>query len=533
VATPENRTAPEFRRFASTIHPAVSAPASLGSFLRRFAVALVIVAVVAASGVVFGNAFGSHEFAKSKTLRIPCDVLTCNTEKGKPANVLLIGSDARDPNETPEQARAFGTQAQTGPPHSDTMMVLHVDPSAGTGLVVSIPRDLLVTIPGHGRDKINAAFAFGGPKLLIQTIQQDLRIPIMHYLEVNFIEFQKIVDAIGSVNVYFPTPMHDPYTGLDVNQAGCRSLNGAEALAYARSRHYYVPRNRKNPTPWQWNSYVEKHGVPGWYADGSDVQRIPRQQYFVRTLSEAALKKVGNNPLKIVALLDAVMTNMTRDTGLSEAQIKALVRTFRGLNPATVQMQTLPNEPAGDGANVVVKRPEANAIIDRLQNFSIPKSLPSLVAPRTVKVRVVNGSGVKGKARKVLDSFVAHGYVAAGPPADADRSDYAQTQVRYAPGQAAKGVTVGSALQAPVIVEAASSAETLGGDVLVIVGRDYDDLPGVLLQPAAPTTASTRPGSSQTTASSTTTSTTLPQVTVDTRFVPVDPKTGGPLVGCP
>lgn len=491
-----------------------------------------IVTVVAASGVVFGNAFGSHEFAKSKTLHIPCDVLICNSEKGKPANVLLIGSDARDPNETPEQARAFGTQAQTGPPHSDTMMVLHVDPAAGTGLVVSIPRDLLVDIPGHGRDKINAAFAFGGPKLLIQTIRDDLKIPIHHYLQVNFIEFQKIVDAIGSVKVYFPRPMHDPYTGLDVEQAGCRSLNGAEALAYARSRHYYVPRNAKHPAPWQWNSYAERNGVPGWYADGSDVQRIPRQQYFVRTVSEAALKKVGNNPLKIVKLLDAVMSNMTRDTGLSEGQIKALVKTFRGLNPATVQMMTLPNAPAGDGANVVVKRPEANSVIDRLQNFAIPRSLGVLVAPKTVKVRVVNGSGVKGKARKVLASFVAHGYLEAGPPADADRSDYALTQVRYAPGQGAKGVTVGGALGTSNIVEAASAAETLGGDVLIIVGRDYDQLPGSVLQPVAPTTTSTQTGSTKATTSSTT-STTLVQQTVDTRFVPVDPKTGGPLVGCP
>jgi polyisoprenyl-teichoic acid--peptidoglycan teichoic acid transferase len=510
----------------------VSAPVSLGSFLRRFAVALVIVTVVAASGVVFGNAFGSHEFAKSKTIHIPSDVLA-TTEKGKPANVLLIGSDTRDPNETPEQAKAFGTAQQVGPPHSDTMMVLHVDPAAKTGLVVSLPRDLLVTIPGHGRDRLNTAFAFGGPKLLIQTIQDDLRIPIHHYLEVNFIEFQKIVDAIGSVNVWFPTPMHDPYTGLDVEQAGCRSLNGAEALAYARSRHYYVPRNRKHPAPWQWNSYVEKNGVPGWYADGSDVQRIPRQQYFVRTLSEAALKKAGNNPWKIVGLLDAIMSNMTRDSGLSEGQIKALVRTFRGLNPATVQMMTLPTVGSGDGATVVVKRPEANAVIDRLQNFAIPRSLPVLVAPRTVKVRVVNGSGVKGKARKVLESFVAHGYVAAGPPADADRSDYATTQVRYAPGQAAKGVTVGGALGTSNIIEAASAAETLGGDVLVIVGRDYDELPGSLLQPPVPSTASTRPGSAKPATTSTTTSTTLPQQTVDTRFVPVDPKTGGPLVGCP
>ena len=86
------------------------------------------------------------------------------------------------------------------------MMVVHIDPGKRTGVLVSFPRDLWVAIPGHGTDKINAAFAFGGPQLTIQTIKQDFDIPISHYLEVDFAGFRDIVNAIGSVPIYFPAP---------------------------------------------------------------------------------------------------------------------------------------------------------------------------------------------------------------------------------------------------------------------------------------------------------------------------------------
>ena len=500
-------------------------PSSLGLFLRRFAVACVLVAVLASAGVVVGNVVGRNKFDDVPRVHLPqLDA----QEKGEPANFLLIGSDSRDPAALPDQNGQFGTEAETGPQHSDTMMILHVEPDQKSGLVVSFPRDLLVDVPGHGREQLNAAYSQGSAPLLIETIKENFDIPIHHYLEVNFVGFERIVDAIGGVKVYFPTPVHDPYSQLHVDEAGCRSLNGSEALAYARSRHYYVPADPDDPAPWQWSDQRERAG-PGWTSTGSDIDRIPRQQYFLRTLSQAAVEKSGNNPLKALNLLDAAVSNLTRDDELTMGQLKALVRTFRGLDPRTVQMTTIPYEQAPNDRNrVVVKRPDADPIIQRLQNFEIPKGFPKLLAPETIKVRVVNGSGLKGRARAALDAFVAHGFVKAGDAVDADRSDYPKTQVRYAPDKSEAGATVAITLGTTNLVEAASAEDTLGADVLVVIGRDYDSLQGLLKEPPSSTTASTVPG-----AAPSTTSTTVQSTSVDTRFVPVDPETGGPLVGCP
>ena len=99
-------------------------------------------------------------------------------------------------------------QSQTGQ-RSDTIMVAHIDPGKRTGVLVSFPRDLWVPIPGHGTAKINAAFAYGGAQLTIETIEQDFDVPISHYLEVDFAGFRNIVNAIGSVPIYFPTPARD------------------------------------------------------------------------------------------------------------------------------------------------------------------------------------------------------------------------------------------------------------------------------------------------------------------------------------
>ena len=150
-------------------------------------------------------------------------------------------------------------------------------------------------------------------------------------------------------------------------------------------------------------------------------------------------------------------------------------------------------------------------------------------------MRVVNGSGVKGAATNALDAFTAAGFQSAGPAEDADRSDY-KTQIRYAPGKFREGYTVALAVGTLNLVPAASAKNTLGGDALLIVGRDYDSLKHRFDLVPRPTNAS--PTSSTTPTSSiapttTTTTTTVPHETVDTRFVPVDPKTGGPLVGCP
>ncbi len=508
-------------------------PHPLRSFLFRFAIACVIVAVIFTAGVVAGDAYQTHKFNQTKSVALPSLV---KADPGHAANYLLIGSDTRQAGDA-----VFG--GDVGGQRSDVMMVLHVDPATQTGMLVSFPRDLVVQIPGHGRNQLNAAFDFGGPDLVVQTLQDDFPpLKINHYIQVDFVGFEKIVNAIGKINLYFPTPVHDPYSGLNVDSPGqkfpaCVAVDGATALAYARSRHYYVPKNPANPVPWQWN-YSDKlsenayRGGQGWFATGSDLDRIPRQQYFLRTISQAAIDKTSSDPLKLNSLLNAVISSFTRDSTLKQSELQALIRTYDHINPARITMETLPVIPDPSDPNRLIASDAAPFVVSQLQEFTNNPPIPPLEQPSKVKVRIVNGAGIPGIAQRVAQQFTAAGFDVIGPPADADRSDYARTQLRYAPDEYQAGYTVLRAAATLNLVAAISRQNTLGADVLVIVGKDWDTLhhefPGT-------TTA----GSSGVSQSSTTTTTVAPsttttvQQTVDTRMVPVDPKSGGPLVGCP
>ena len=133
---------------------------------------------------------------------------------------LLVGSDARE-----------GLAGQ----RTDTIMLLHT--GSGPNLLMSIPRDSLVDIPGHGHTKINAAFAYGGPQLLIRTIEQDTGIRIDHYVEIGFTGFKDVVDAVGGITICPKVDMNDPLAHLDIKK-GCQHADGKTALGYARSRHF-------------------------------------------------------------------------------------------------------------------------------------------------------------------------------------------------------------------------------------------------------------------------------------------------------
>jgi LCP family protein required for cell wall assembly len=526
----------------SRIPRRVPSPTTVFSFLRRFAIALVAVVVLAGAGVVLGKSYGRREFAKSATITINDDLLP-PVKLGEPANILLLGSDVRPPNETPEEAARFGTSADAAGKRSDVMMILHVEPESHTGMVVSFPRDLVVEIPGHsGHNLLNAAYSLGGPNLAIETIEKNFPpLKINHYIEVNFRGFKNVVDAIGKVHIWFPTAVRDVFTQLDIPQSGCVDLNGDQALAYARSRHYNVPADPQNPVPFVLrDSQRPENGARGWIEDPlADLDRIPRQQYFLRTLSRAALSKIGGDPTKIPSLLGSVFKNLQHDQKLTYDELSQLAVTFRDLNPAKIQMITLPwaaSTLPGFRANVVAKYPDWVIVTNRLANFTPPKkaAVKPLAADK-VKVRVVNGSGAKGAATQVLDSFTAAGFKSAGDAADADRSDY-KTQVRYAPGKFREGYTVAVAVGTLNLVQAASAKNTLGGDALLIVGSDYDALKHhfeLVPKPAGSTASTATTSTSTIVPTTTTTTTTVPRVTVDTRFVPVDPKTGAALVGCP
>ncbi len=132
-------------------------------------------------------------------------------------NYLIVGSDSRAFVEDGTDQAAFGSESDTGPARSDTLMVLHTE--GDQAYAVSFPRDLWVQIPGKGMSKINSAYN-DGPQKVVDMLKADFNLDINHYLEVNFVAFERLVDAIGTVGVYFPAPTRD----FDTAAAGRHQL---------------------------------------------------------------------------------------------------------------------------------------------------------------------------------------------------------------------------------------------------------------------------------------------------------------------
>ena len=159
---------------------------------------------------------------------------TANRPAATPgADWLIVGSDSRE-----GLSKAERKQLRTGSAYgqrTDTMMLLHIPDSGGGPTLVSLPRDSYVAIPGHGQNKLNAAFAIGGPKLLVQTVESLTQIRIDHYAEIGFDGLFDLVNTLGGVDMCPKAAANDPKAGLNI-KAGCQEFDGQEALGYARSR---------------------------------------------------------------------------------------------------------------------------------------------------------------------------------------------------------------------------------------------------------------------------------------------------------
>ena len=219
--------------------PPLAWPLVSRSRLRRppgaFALGLaVLVGAVGSAGVLVAARDQSEDVETIPELEL---VLEEASNDAPAENFLLVGSDSRqnvDPNDP--NAAVIGDANDVVGSRSDTIMILRREKGGGASLL-SLPRDLWVPIAGRGEsNRINSAFN-DGPDVLAQTITEALGIPIQHYVEVDFVGFQRLVDAIGGVEVCTMHLAQDLNSGLRLNP-GCQNLNGSMALAYARSRHY-------------------------------------------------------------------------------------------------------------------------------------------------------------------------------------------------------------------------------------------------------------------------------------------------------
>jgi LCP family protein required for cell wall assembly len=261
----------------------------------------------------------------------------------KPRNVLLLGTDTREGLSEEEQIQFATVEGE----RSDTIILIHIDPRREEAVVVHFPRDLRVEIPGHGMDKLNAAYEIGGSQLAIKTVRTFTGLPIHNYMQVDLAGFQALIDTLGGVRLCVDRPMFDAKAGLAIARPGCYTFNGDEALAYARARN------------------VEGDTIP-------DYSRIARQQQLMR----AILNRVLSAPSLLDAgLIAEAVQNVSTDATVTTSDFLYLGSKLRQLaeedpsGTTTLDFRAVPATPAFiDGVSyVIADQPAADDLFERLR----------------------------------------------------------------------------------------------------------------------------------------------------------------------
>lgn len=412
--------------------------------------------------------------------KIPVKALTPQ-KAGAPFDILMVGSDSRKFVTNGKQAKQFGSGSSVTGQRSDVIIIARFVPATHQVLMLSIPRDTIVDIPGNtpgasGENRINVAFDHG-PSLLVATIQKDFGIPINHYVEVNFQGFSGIVDALGGIYLDFSTPVKDKMSGLDITKKGCQRLDGAQALSLVRSRDEY---------------YLASDG--SWSYDGmGDWSRIRRQDAFFRAVLDRAHSGF-TNPVTLNSFIGATVHDVTIDDTLSESALFDLATQFHGVGQGSLTTEVLPTKPQVlNGADVLEPaQPFDSQMIAKFLAFgtSTGSTKAPSVSPSQVDVKVLNGNGGAGAAGSAASQLRGLGFHVSGT-GDASNFNYGGNEIEYGPsGQAAASLLRARLAGGATLVQQSG----LGADsVVLIVGSSYA---GVVSPGSAPATTTTAPPAS-------------------------------------
>ncbi|WP_084176432.1 LCP family protein [Actinokineospora spheciospongiae] len=262
--------------------------------------------------------------------------------EGRPAagagtNWLIVGSDSREGLSAEDQGR-LNTGAPEGR-RTDTIMLMHIPDNATKPTLVSLLRDSYVPIPGKGSNKLNAAYAFGGPALLAQTVERVTDLRIDHYIEIGLGGFADVVDAVGGIEMCPPEPLKDPLAGIDL-PAGCQELDGANALGYVRTR--VGPR--------------------------ADLDRVIRQREFISALTDKATS-VGTliNPFRLFPLLAAAPDAVTVDEGDHLHNLPGLALAMADSELITTTVPFSGSKKVGGQDVILWDKPKALALFEALR----------------------------------------------------------------------------------------------------------------------------------------------------------------------
>ncbi|KJF16789.1 LCP family protein [Acidithrix ferrooxidans] len=468
---------------------------------RRILVATIgILVLVLILGVVGVYGYARIKFGQIKKVGVGGLSATISNQ---PINILLVGNNSRSVLNG-KQASAFGTGAQVGGARSDVTMIAHLDPATKRVTLVSLPRDLFLPIPGSTKSNRVDAALNKGPSVLVSTIEQDLGIPIQHYVELNFDTFQSLVNALGGLYMDFPYYVKDAMTGLNITHTGCQYLNGTQALALVRSREMYYSTNGINYLP-----------------DGlGDLSRIRRDHEFLRVLAQQVKAKGISNPLKLNSILSSVVPFLKLDSTFTFNGLLGLATTFRNINPSAVATATLPIAlennyqylGASYGDVVFPAQPQDAAVMNQYLGLSVPK-----LSHSTISIAVLNGTGQYQQASSIATSLGALGYKVLATGNSPIYGSNLETVVRYAPGYLNQAQVVMASLSGAVVLSQGTTSN--GAKINVITGTSLSVAPPQ--QQAQPSPNSTAANSHPTV---TTAPITLPATSSNTPLQPWDPR---------
>lgn len=323
-----------------------SAPQQPQPHKRRWNLAQKFVLVVL--GLMVVGVFAGYSFLRyteGKIERIAASDLTTldavSASSTGFVNILIVGVDDRStlPDDWDDK---FGNVKGR---RTDVMIIAHLVPGERIQML-SIPRDLKANIAGHGTNRINASYVIGGPDLLVKTIKSETGIPIHNYVEIDFAGVGAVVDSLGGVTLDFTYPGRDKVSGFQT-EAGRHTLNGEEAVAYARSRHYEILKNGA------WKS-----------TSGGDISRTGRQQEILIALFSQVTSP--SSAFNLPSFLPTFAAQIKADEGLTLGLMASLGKDALTLKSKDIDNATLPvrNSKGSDGRAYVVRIDETQAVID-------------------------------------------------------------------------------------------------------------------------------------------------------------------------
>src|SRR3984957_18704925 len=475
--------------------------------LRRTLLVLGLVVVL-----IVGIFVGYGWYLTHEVHRITVKGLASGETHGKESgteNILLVGSTDRCALKKQYIGYGICSQGVNGI-NSDVVMILHLNPTTHTVSILSIPRDLFIPNARiEGANKIDAAL-YQGPTQLVAAIQEDFAIPIQHYVELNFDSFASVVNALGGINMYFPEPVYDAESDLDVTTVGCHHLNGFHALEVVRARHLV----HKGPG-------VTSNNPANWTPEAqSDLARIRRDHEFLRVLATAVAKKGLSDPLTDRSIITGVAPDLTVDSGFSAGHMINLVLTYHSVNIDGAPQLTVPvledtfgsyqYEGGNYGDIEFPDQPNDQSVVDSF--LGITSSTNSMTgapppAPGKIPGSVENGTGLTNQAAATSAALGALGFHIGELGDTPSVGQEAETVVYYGsktPAVLAAAQEVANSISGSVALGYNPSMVLGGAEVTVDTGTSFS------VNPPRPATTPTPKKSKSSKGTTTTTTTTAP-----------------------